>query len=173
MSYKKCTANIVENWNLDLWGQRVRKVSFSLLGIVPDMWVPSSTDFVCLRVFFSLGSPNFLPPKNQLSKFQSFIFLSLFFSNLIAMLPTGSAWWCSNYHTQQAYWRNFISKIIFFSNISQYIVRLKYIIKYKKINLKIQMATREILPLCMQKNCYKRKIWWEYVPQLTFAVRCT
>ena len=115
MSYKKCTANIVENWNLDLWGQRVRKVSFSLLGIIPDMWVPSSTDFVCLRVFFSLGSPNFLPPKNQLSKFQSFIFLffSFFFSNLIAMLPTESAWWCSNYHTQQAYWRNFISKRIF------------------------------------------------------------
>ena len=79
MSYKKCTANIVENWNLDLWGQRVRKVSFSLLGIIPDMWVPSSTDFVCLRVFFSLGSPNFLPPKNQLSKFQSFFFLFFFF----------------------------------------------------------------------------------------------
>ena len=164
MSYKKCTANIVENWNLDLWGQRVRKVSFSLLGIIPDMWVPSSTDFVCLRVFFSLGSPNFLPPKNQLSKFQSFIFLFFFFSNLIAMLPTESAWWCSNYHTQQAYWRNFISKRIFFSNISQYIVRL---------NLKIQTATRKILPLCMQKNCYKIKIWWEYVPQLTFAVRYT
>ena len=79
MNYKKCIANIVENWNLDLWGQRVRKVCFSLLGIIPDMWVASSIDFVCLKVFFPLGSPIFLPPKNQLSKFQSFIFLFFFF----------------------------------------------------------------------------------------------
>ena len=53
------------------------------------MWVPSSTDFVCLRVFFSLGYPNFLPPKNQFSKFQSFIFLFFFFFTLLSCFQQG------------------------------------------------------------------------------------
>ena len=78
MSYKKCTANIVENWNLDLWGQRVRKVSFSLLGIIPDMWVPSSTDFVCLSLFFFRFS-KFPPSKKPTLQIPKLYFSFFFF----------------------------------------------------------------------------------------------
>ena len=79
MNYKKCTANIVENWNLDLWGQRVRKVCFSLLGIIPDMCVASSINFIRLKSLFFFRFSNFPPSKKPTFKIPK-LYFSLFFS---------------------------------------------------------------------------------------------